>query len=57
MSWKVVFCSGSSTSSRALDGSPWFETVTLSTSSRMMTGLDDPQRLMVWMIRPGIAPM
>ena len=35
----------------------WFETVTLSTSSRMMTGLDEPQRLMVWMIRPGMAPM
>ena len=43
---EVVFCSGSSTSSSALDGSPRKSAVTLSTSSIIKTGLLVSARLM-----------
>lgn len=36
-STKLLFCSGSSTSNKAAEGSPWFPTCILSTSSRRHT--------------------
>jgi hypothetical protein len=52
-----LFWAGSSTSSRADDGSPRQSLPTQSISSSMKTGFRVPARRKAWMIRPGIAPM
>ncbi len=54
---KVLFCSGSSTSRSADEGSPRKSTPILSTSSSRNTGLLVPAFLRHWMIFPGSAPM
>ena len=58
MKWslKVLFCAGSSTSSRAEDGSPRKSVVILSISSIKNTGLAVPASIMPRIMRPGIAP-
>ena len=50
---KALFCSGSSTSSSALDGSPWKSAPSLSTSSSMKSGLREPARRMPRTMLPG----
>ncbi len=57
LSWKALFCSGSSTSSKAEEGSPLKSLPSLSTSSKIKTGLEVPALIKFWMIRPGMAPM
>ena len=52
-----VFCSLSSTSSRADAGSPRMSLPSLSISSSTSSGFMAPARLMASMMRPGIAPM
>jgi hypothetical protein len=52
-----VFCSGSSTSSIALAGSPRKSAPILSISSIIRTGLLAPASRSERMITPGIAPM
>src|SRR5207249_3310728 len=53
---KVLFCSGSSTSSSAEAGSPRKSMPSLSISSSMKRGLLEPAFFMFWMTRPGSAP-
>src|SRR6185503_13563877 len=53
----MKFCSGSSTSSSAADGSPRKSDDILSTSSSRKTGLFEPAFFSDWMILPGSAPM
>ena len=55
-SLKSEFCSGSSTSSSAADGSPRKSAPSLSISSSMKTGLLVPACLSACTMRPGIAP-
>ena len=54
---KALFCSGSSTSSSAAEGSPRKSIDILSTSSSRKTGLIVPAFFISWMIWPGKAPM
>ena len=54
---KVLFCSGSSTSSSAAEGSPRKSIDILSTSSSRNTGLRTVAFFIIWMIWPGKAPM
>ena len=53
----ALFCSGSSTSSSAADGSPRKSIDILSTSSSRNTGFCVPAFFIDWMIWPGNAPM
>src|SRR5207247_458173 len=52
---KVLFCSGSSTSSSADAGSPRKSMPSLSISSSMKSGLFELPLRMFWMMRPGSA--
>ncbi len=54
---KALFCSGSSTSSRAEEGSPRKSVDILSISSSRKTGFTVPAFFIIWMICPGKAPM
>ena len=56
LSRKVLFCSTSSTSSRADAGSPRWSRPSLSISSSRIRGLQLPAWLMAAMIRPGMEP-
>src|SRR5438876_3034486 len=56
-SLKVWFCSGSSTSSSAEDGSPRKSAPILSTSSSKNSGFDDFALRIDWMTLPGIEPI
>ena len=53
---KYRFCSGSSTSRSADDGSPCASRVSLSTSSSRMSGFLTPTCVSAVMMRPGMAP-
>ncbi|MPM88209.1 hypothetical protein SDC9_135310 [bioreactor metagenome] len=56
LSAKCQFCSGSSTSSSADDGSPRKSEPNLSISSIKINGLFAPHCFIFWMMRPGSAP-
>ncbi len=56
MSLNEKFCSGSSTSRSAADGSPRKSAPTLSISSSMKIGFRVPACFIPWMMRPGSAP-
>ena len=57
LSWKVSFCSGSKTSSKADEGSPWPDLPILSISSKTKTGFEVPAFFRLFISFPGMAPM
>ncbi|MNH46546.1 hypothetical protein D3C79_1093660 [compost metagenome] len=54
---KLLFCSGSSTSSKAEAGSPRMSELILSISSSRNSGFFTPILAIFWMSLPGMEPM